>query len=326
MNRCRISYWRLWLVTVCLVTTPVSAETLQQAWDTALAVDHGLKAVQENTAAAAEQVQAAEAARLPSLGAHVRDVQNRYDQAMLAQNDLLAAQVELADAQQEAIQAANRLDIARAGYNRLLGRPLAQNVSLQELSPVPVSDSLEVLEASGLEQRSELASFAQQIQALHRQAEGIRAEMGPQIALNGGYDLQENQFQAHEGVWSATLGLQWKVFDGGFIRHKAGATTRQAIALQQQREDMASEIRLEVRQAWLDIQETRKRIVVTKNAIAQAEENLTVNLDRYENGLSTNTEVLDAETLRTGSQNNHANAIYDAMLASLQLKRSVGEL
>jgi len=161
---------------------------------------------------------------------------------------------------------------------------------------------------------------------LHRQAEGIRAEMGPQIALNGCYDLQENQFQAHEGVWSATLGLQWKVFDGGFIRHKAGATTRQAIALQQQREDMASEIRLEVRQAWLDIQETRKRIVVTKNAIAQAEENLTVNLDRYENGLSTNTEVLDAETLRTGSQNNHANAIYDAMLASLQLKRSVGEL
>ena len=256
----------------------------------------------------------------------MRDVQNRYDQAMVAQNDLLAAQVELADAQQVAIQAANRLDIARAGYNRLLGQPLAQTVNLQELSPDPVGETLEVLEARALEQRSELASLTQQIQALHRQAKGIRAETGPQLALNGGYDYQENQFLVHEGVWSATLGLQWNVFDGGIVRHQAGATTRQAIALQQQREDLASEIKLEVRQAWLDVQETRKRTVVTENAIAQSEENLTVNRDRYENGLSTNTEVLDAETLRTRSQNNHSNAVYDAVMAVLKLKRATGEL
>jgi len=411
------------------VTTSAGAETLQQAWDTALAADHGLKAVQENTAAVAQQVQAAEAARLPSLDlgagytardntpgaatnvdgrpadfptgeknsqfynatvtlplytsgrissgidaarasleaaqfdetsrsldlklrvaeafvevlraerglevadshvtsleAHTRDVQNRYDQAMVAQNDLLAAQVELADARQVALQAANRLDLARAGYNRLLGRSLSQAVSLQALSPEPLSDTLETQVTRALEQRSELASLTQQIQSLRRQARGVRAQTRPQVALNGGYDFQENQYQAHEGQWSATLGLQWKVFDGGIIRHQAGATERQAAALQQKREDLASEIRLQVRQAWLDMQETSKRIAVTKNAIAQAEENLTVNRDRYENGLSTNTEVLDAETLRTRSQNNHSNAVYDAVMAVLKLKRATGEL
>lgn len=429
MNKRRISPWWGWLLAACLMTTSAGAETLQQAWDTALAVDHGFKAVQENTAAAAQQVQAAQAARLPgldvgagytardnvpgaatnvggvpasfptgeknsqsynatvtlplytsgrissgiaaarasheaaqldessrsldlklrvaeafvevlraerglevadshvaSLEAHVRDVQNRYDQAMVAQNDLLAAQVQLADARQESIKAGNRLDIARAAYNRLLGRPLAQAVSLQELSPEPVSETLETLVARALEQRSELASLTQQVQALHRQAKGVRAQSRPQVALNGGYDYQENQYQAHEGQWSATLGLQWKVFDGGILRHQAGATEHQAAALQQQREDLASEIRLQVRQAWLDVQETRKRIVVTKNAIAQAEENLTVNRDRYENSLSTNTEVLDAETLRTRSQNNHSNAVYDAVIAVLKLQRATGEL
>ena len=429
MNKRRIYPWWGWLVAACLVTTSAGAETLQQAWDRTLAVDHGLQAVQENTAAAAQQVQAAEAARLPgldvgagyttrdntpgaatnvggvpadfptgeknsqsynatvtlplytsgrissgidaarasheaaqfdesshslnlklrvaeafvevlraerglevadshvtSLEAHVRDVQNRYDQAMVAQNDLLAAQVELADARQVALQAANRLDLARAGYNRLLGWPLAQAVSLQGLSPEPVSDTLETLVVRALGQRSELASLTQQVQALHRQAKGVRAQSRPQVALNGGYDYQENQYQAHEGQWSATLGMQWKVFDGGILRHQAGATERQAAALQQQHEDLASEIRLQVRQEWLDVQETRKRIVVTKNAIAQAEATLTVNRDRYENGLSTNTEVLDAETLRTRSQNNHANATYDAVLATLRLRRAVGEL
>jgi len=429
MNSIWVRQWWGLMLLGLLATTPVAAETLQQAWDTALAVDHGLKAVQENTAAAAQQVQAAEAARLPgldvgagyttrdnapgattnvggvpadfptgernsrsynatlsmplytsgrissgidaarasyeaaqldesnrsldlklrvaqafvevlraerglavaeshvtSLEAHVRDVQNRYDQAMVAQNDLLAAQVQLADARQESIKAGNRLDIARAGYNRLLGRPLAQGVSLQDLSPEPVSETLEALAARALEQRSELASLTQEVQALHRQARSVRAQSRPQVALNGGYAFQENQYQAHEGQWSATLGLQWKVFDGGILRHQAGATERQAAAVQQQYEDLASEISLQVRQAWLDVQETRKRIVVTKSAIAQAEENLTVNRDRYENGLSTNTEVLDAETLRTRSQNNHANAVYDAVLATLRLRRAVGQL
>jgi len=150
--------------------------------------------------------------------------------------------------------------------------------------------------------------------------------MGPQLALSGGYDFQENRYVAHEGQWFATLGLQWKIFDGTVTKHRASAVVRQAAAVQEQRDDLVSMIRLEVRQAWLDVQETRKRIQVTRGIIAQAEENLKMNRDRYESGLSTNTEVLDAETLRTQSLNNHANAVYDAVLAALRLKRAVGEL
>ena len=44
------------------------------------------------------------------------------------------------------------------------------------------------------------------------------------------------------------------------------------------------------------------------------------------NGISTNTEVLDAETLRTAALSNHNNARYDAALARLRLARAVGVL
>jgi outer membrane protein TolC len=74
------------------------------------------------------------------------------------------------------------------------------------------------------------------------------------------------------------------------------------------------------------VQETRKRLLVTQSAIAQAAENLFVARDRYANGLSTHTEVLDAETLRTSSESNHANAQFDAALAGLRLKRAMGDL
>ncbi len=261
-----------------------------------------------------------------SLQAHTTDIQNMFDQGMVARNDLLAAQVTQADAQQQAIQATNALDLARATYNRLLGRPLGQEVILDDLLLETVSGSLSELTERAIKQRTELMVLANQIIALRHQVTSIRAETEPQVALSGGYGYQENQYQVHEDQWSVNIGMQWNLFDGGVVRHRASATERQAAALQEQHDDLVSNISLQVRKAWLDIQATNKRILVTNAAIAYAEEKLKENRDRYERKLTTNNEVLDAETLRTRSQKNHANARYDAVLAGLRLKRAVGDL
>jgi outer membrane protein TolC len=412
-----------------LIINAVHAESLQQAWDIVLAVDRGLKASHENTAAAASLLEAARSTRLPnvaleagytafdntpaakadffgqslqmplaqresaaytakaslplytggriergidaaaaslgaaklgeagdvqslklrvseayvgvlragrmlqvaeshvaSLTAHARDVENRYTQGMVAKSDLLSAQVALADARQKALQAANGLDLARAAYNRLLGRPLDQVVALDDLSPGAAEQSLPALTERAISQRSELAALAQQVEALRYQAEAVRGENNPQVALSGGYGYQENRYQVHPGQWVVTLGAKWNLFDGGVVSHRASAVERQAMALAEQREELVSIVALQVRQAWLDVEETKKRILVTQSAIAQAEENLRVVRDRYGNGLSTHTEVLDAETLRANNEASHASALYDAALAGLRLKRAVGAL
>jgi len=93
-----------------------------------------------------------------------------------------------------------------------------------------------------------------------------------------------------------------------------------------QRNDLISQIKLQIRQAWLDIQETQKRIKVAKQAISQADENLKVSTERYQQGLATNTEVLDAEDLRIQTNNNLNNAQYDAVMANLNLRRALGVL
>lgn len=420
---------RLLVLATLLMTVTVHAETLDDAWRDALAVNHNLKAVRENTAAAEQQLKAAEAARLPgvsfeagytsldnepamtatlgassvelpvaeqnslgykvmatlplytsgrisngidassasleasraseqsktldlklkvaeafvsvlragrglevasshvnSLAGHSSDAQNMYDQGMVGRNDLLAAQVTLANARQQKSQAQNGLDLARASYNYLLGRPLGQDVSLNDLNPKAFNESLEILTRRAITQRSELMAVANQVTALRYQTSGIRASGHPQIALTGGYGYQENRYQVHEGQWLVALGLQWKLFDGGVVRYQASAVERQAAGVQEQHDDLVSAISLQVRQAWLGVHESRERIQVTMVAIDQASENLKVTRERYENGLSNSTEVLSAETLRTRSQSNHANARYDLVLAGLRLKRAVGDL
>lgn len=261
-----------------------------------------------------------------SLKSHASDVDNLYEQGMVSRNDLLAAQVALAGALQAFIQVENRLDISRSAYNRLLGRGFQEAVLLDELQFETLDDSLESLIAQAIERRYELHVLKEQADALTHKARAIRAKKLPQVALSGGYDFQENEYQAHEGQWLVGVGMKWTLFDAGSIKNQASVTERQARSLEQQYDEVQSLVRLQVRQYWLDTQETQKRLSVTAQSISQAEENLKVNRDRYEHGLSTNTDVLSAETLRTASQNNHANAIYDAVLARIRLKRAVSDL
>jgi outer membrane protein TolC len=119
--------------------------------------------------------------------------------------------------------------------------------------------------------------------------------------------------------------VQWKLFDGS-TSHNSDAIRRQAHSLTERRDDLTSMINFQVRQAWLDINDAQQRIDVTQQAIAQADENIKMTVDRYQQGLSTNSEVLKAEDLRTITHHSFNNASYDKALAILHLRSAVGVL
>ena len=261
-----------------------------------------------------------------TLRSHAADVQNVYDEGIVPKNDLLAAQVALADARQREIQVNNSLDTARAAYNRLLGRPLTDPVGLEEISPEPPLADLQAATLLAVRIRPEIAALSEQAEAFVKQASSVRAAQLPQIALAGGNLFVQNDFLAHQSIWSASVGVRWELFDGGVKRSQVSALNEKAAALREQRSDAVTAVELQVRQAWLDTQETEKRIPVTQETLAQADESLKVSRDRYVEGVGTNTEVLDAETLRVRSLGNYYDANYDAVLAKMRLHRSIGDL
>ena len=99
---------------------------------TALDVKMNVAEVYVTTLRAMRIVELAES-KAVSLEAHNRDVAAFYARGTVSRNDLLAAQVALADAQQQALQARNNLQVAFAGYNRALGRRLDQPVTVAEV-------------------------------------------------------------------------------------------------------------------------------------------------------------------------------------------------
>jgi outer membrane protein TolC len=260
-----------------------------------------------------------------SLSADGKDVKDRFDQGIVAQNDVLAATVELANADQQLVKVQHQLDNAKTAYNRLLNRNLTDEVSLDNHLPALPSGTLDELTQNALKQRPELTVLNAKIDALEKQAESVNASRLPQVNVNGGYQYQQNRYQAHEGLWVAGINMDWKLFDGS-TGHKTDAIKHQAIALKEQRDDYISVMALEVRQSWLEIEETKKRLETAEKTIALADENLKVSTDRYQQGLTIHTEVLAAENLRLTSHDNLSNAQFDMALARLHLRRAVGVL
>ena len=75
--------------------------------------------------------------------------------------------------------------------------------------------------------------------------------------------------------------------------------------------EMATDaIRLEVRRAYYDLDAARQQVEVARAAIAQSQESLRINQDRYDSGLSTITDLLAAEEAARRSQTDYWEAVY----------------
>jgi outer membrane protein len=256
------------------------------------------------------------------------DVSAMYERELVPKNELLAVQVALADARQGRLRAANAAELAAASYNRRLGEPLSRPVDLDETLPAPqgLPGDPEELVREAVERRTELKALDEQATAYGQLAKAERARALPQFSLIGAYNYLENTFLDDEDFASVGIGVQWSVFDGGQVRKHAAALDRSRRATEQQRADAQSQVALQVRQAWLDVDETRQRLHVTAGAVEQAEENLRIARERYGAGLGTQTQLLEAESLRVQALRNRDDAGLDAGLARLRLARAVGVL
>ncbi len=268
-------------------------------------------------------------ASVKSLGAHVRDVQSMFQRQLVAKSDVLAAEVALANAKEQQVSAGNALQIALAGYNRLLGQPLGRSPQLNEtveVDPALASEPVSALVRQALASRSELKGLAAQAGALASQARAVTATRLPQIALTGGYTHYDNQILDRQNFSMVGVGLTWNLFDGGAASNEADALHSRSLAAERRLSDLRSQIELQVRQAWLAVGAARARVTASREATSQAAENLRDSRELYGVGLASNTQVLDAVTLETAATNNHDNAVLDEALAGIQLAYAVGAL
>ncbi|MDA8387708.1 MAG: TolC family protein, partial [Nitrospiraceae bacterium] len=264
------------------------------------------------------QVAMDEEARLET---HLQDAQNLYEQGVITKNDLLQAEVRISDARRRLADARNARDIAASRVNSLLARPLDT-----EFQPVDVpgnevfypgapgegtAPDLRQAWMNAEKNRPELAVIAETLKSVGLEKKAAESEYYPKFFARGGYEYTKNSFETPNGNFSLIIGMGINLYGGGITRAEVARTGGEKSRLLEQRDNVKDDIRLEVKTYALDIEDALKRMDVTKDAVKQARENLRINRIRYEQGVGTATDVIDALTLLTVAETNRYSALYD---------------
>ena len=253
----------------------------------------------------------------------------REEQGLAVPSDLLSAKVQLAQAQEDLLRARNAVAIAQAALNVAMGVP--------EDAPTVVEGQLSQagFEAGALAERQQRALAVrpdfQQLQiGKERAANGVRmvrAEFLPKVNLFSAWEEDNQTFLTRGGNnWALGATLTFNLFDGGANRARLKESRARERQVGDLRKQMASAVRLQVREAFLNLNTARERVEVSREAASQAEESLRIIQNRYDAGLATITDLLRAETARTSAQKNFLNALFDYRLSYAALELATGEL
>jgi outer membrane protein TolC len=257
--------------------------------------------------------------------AHENDAQSRFRAGIATKNEVLQAGVTLADARQRALSAENLRSLRESRINSLLVRPLNDPVAPEEVSARPAA-GLALDEAwLGAETGNfRLKEMAAVIAAKEEAVRSLRAEYLPTFYLAGGYEYSENRYLVHQDNWSAVAGVNVNLFSGGGSNSRIGMAQAELRSLRLSREKLLDAVRLEVKGAYLDVQSSAQKKEVAQAAVAQAEENLRLQRLRYQEGVGTATDVLDAVTLLTAAESNSWKALYGMQRAETALLNAAG--
>jgi outer membrane protein len=258
------------------------------------------------------------------LKAHLKIARDQYEFGVVTYNDVLQAEVSLADAEQRLIVAKTDTIDIRSALNKVLALPISAATVLKDEKLETRPWALEQATDEALKQRSDLKASANRIQQQEKVVTQTKSQFFPRIYAQTGLNYQQNTFMLHDTQWFGIFGMQWTLFSGLDTKAQVAQAKLKVNQLQEQHKDLDEQVRLDVQNAYLRVKETADRIRVTEKAVTQGEENLRLNEERYKEAVGTATDVIDAETLLTKTRVNYFTALYDHQMAKAQLMWAIG--
>ena len=258
------------------------------------------------------------------LKAHLKIARDQFEFGVNTYNDVLQAEVNLADAEQRLIIANTDFVDIRSGLNKVLMLPISAPTVLKDEKLVQPAADLDQATEVALKRRSDLKASQDRIKQQEWVVTQTRAGYFPRISAQAGQTWQQSANWLHETQYFGIFGLQWTIFSGLDTKAQVAQAKDKVAQLLEHHKDLDQQVRLDVQTALLKVKETAERIRVSEKAVTQGEENLRLNEERYKEQVGTATDVIDAETLLTKTRVSYWTAIYDHQMAKAQLLWAMG--
>jgi outer membrane protein len=278
---------------------------------------------------AKKQLDVAEQAMKTAKAILVRS-QNRYESGVVVESDYLSAQVRLATRKQELIRAQNNLSFAQAQLSTAMGVSAGNTFDLTDplIERNLPAISIEDAEKKAVELRPDLKRIQSEEAAQKQSVSIAKSAFGPRVGAFADWEADNPTFVAGGGGnnWTAGVEVQFDLFQGGAKRAQLAQERAKQEKIAAVKEMASDAIQLEVRHAYYDLDAARQQIEVARATIAEAQESLRINQNRYDSGLSTITDLLGAEEAARRSQAVYWEALYRYYTSYANLELDTGTL
>jgi outer membrane protein TolC len=251
---------------------------------------------------------------------------DQHTAGLAAAVDELRSNVELQAREQRLIVARNTLSKQKLVLARAIGLPAGQAfdittaVAYQPLTTSSLDEALQQAYAS----RADYKSLTEQVRSAELQKKAASAERYPTVSGIADYGTIGTNPASNHGTVDAAAELRLPIFQGGRVHGDNLVADSLLASVKQQLEDLRARIDQEVRDAFLDLQDTAQEVSVEQNAIQLATQTLRQSRDRFASGVTDDIEVVQAQESLADANDAYIASLYSYNTAKISLARAMG--
>jgi len=264
------------------------------------------------------------------IGRFVQTIQDKVTEEVVGKNELYQAKVRYNDAEYQSIRSAKEFNLSIMALNRLMGFPIDSmpqiNDSLPRIGTHFQGDSLV---QKALTMRPEIGMLKSQVQmnAYQEKLTASKYNVHFGVLAGGKWGAPSPGLDINPGFnYYLKASLMIPVFYWGEKKNAVFASRQQTENAKLRMQETTDKVVLEAQQSYYNLIKSQKQVEFASGALQNAKENVNVMLDRYNEGLSSVLEVLDAQTYWQKSYFNYIQAKYELNMAYSNYLRALGAL
>ena len=285
-----------------------------QAFYQTQATQAALDAALESERAAKESFAAAEA---------------RYLAGSATPADKLQAQTAYSQATLNRITADGNLKKTRGGLANIIGLDANLNVALADTNaqaiPASFDGDVNALIELAKRLRPDLIAAAAQVKAAEASADAARAASKPSISLTAS-TIQTNGAGITSNGSSVGINLSVPLFSGFAPTYRIRAAEAQVEASQAQMERVRLQVALDVWNAYQNLITATQSLRTTADLLNSAEQSERVALGRYQAGVGSILDVLNAQSALASARQQRIQSTFDWNVSRATLAQAMGNL
>ncbi|MDH5698661.1 MAG: TolC family protein [Nitrospirota bacterium] len=252
----------------------------------------------------------------------------RKSAGMATSLDVTRAKVQLENARQRLLVAANDRDRAKLNLIRAMGLSfdvrlvLTDEMKLVNVSEQSIGEALQVAQ----ENRTELKVQKNRERLASLTLSSVTNERIPSIQALGDVGLIGNQIPDALTTDNVQVLMTVPIFDGGQregrISESRSRVRQEAINTQ----DVQYQVGLEVRDALITMDSAKQQVAVAEEGLKLSLTELELSRERFAVGVATNIEVTDAQTRVAQARDNLIEGLFTFSASRLSLARAQGRL